>query len=135
VRVYSLLGDNGVGWVVVAGAVAGLQHSLRPLLITAGLVWAALAVNYAVKSVVRRERPAGAGVPPALIAAPRSHSFPSSHAAMSAAAVFALGPVAVPFALVMMVTRVYLAVHWPSDVLVGAVLGAFVGLAGAMLVA
>ena len=46
-----------------------------------------LGVNYAVKLAVGRERPASAD---ALIPLPSSSSFPSSHAAMSVAAAFAL---------------------------------------------
>src|SRR5207237_1130317 len=49
-------------------------------------VWGTLAVNYAVKRAVRRERPLVAG----LVPAPSSHSFPSSHAAMSTAAAVVL---------------------------------------------
>jgi undecaprenyl-diphosphatase len=134
VRRYSLLGNYGIGWVAV-GLVAGIaEGSPRRAITVVAATWTALGANYAVKSLVRRDRPGGRdGLPAPLIVAPSSHSFPSAHAAMSVAAAIVLGPLAWPFALLMATSRLYLAVHWPSDVLVGALLGCAVGLAAATL--
>lgn len=62
-------------------------------------------------------------------------SFPSNHAAIAAAATVAilladrrLGAVAVPAALLMAVSRVWVGVHYPHDVLIGLVTGALVAL-------
>lgn len=77
---YTTTGNYGIGWVVV-GALCGAPVRV------AATVWGTLGVNYAVKLAVGRERPASAD---ALIPLPASSSFPSSHAAMSVAAAFAL---------------------------------------------
>ncbi len=133
-RRYSMLGNNGIGWVVAGVVVAIGERSARPALVVAATTWLALAANFAVKAIVRRDRPGGrVGLPAPLISAPASHAFPSSHAAMSAAAAVVLGPIAWPFAVLMAVSRLYLAVHWPSDVAVGLVLGCAIGLTGATL--
>lgn len=62
-------------------------------------------------------------------------SFPSNHAAIAAAAAVAilltdrrLGAVAVPAALLMAASRVWIGVHYPHDVLIGLVTGALVAL-------
>jgi undecaprenyl-diphosphatase len=133
VVVYSACGNHGACWVawgVLAGFAGG---SARQAVAVAATVWGTLAVNFAIKSAVRRDRPDGDGVPAPLIRAPRSHSFPSSHAAMSTAAVFVLPPLAIPAAAVMVASRVYLAVHYPSDVAAGVVVGLGCGALAVML--
>lgn len=129
VAAYSRAGNSGVGWVALAGLVSVARRDPAPLVRTAAVVWGTLAVNYGVKQLVRRERPDHADAPQA-IAAPSSSSFPSAHAAMSAAAIGPLGaalpawrgPLRVA-SLAMAASRVYLGVHHPSDVVAGYALG------------
>jgi undecaprenyl-diphosphatase len=130
---YSRLGNKGELWVAAGCAVALARGTPRPALVTAAAVWGTLCINYGIKQTVRRQRPAGDHLPAALIPAPRSLSFPSAHAAMAAAAAMVLPPVAVPFAAAMAVSRIYLGVHYPSDVAAGVVVGAVCGAAGATL--
>ena len=67
-----------------------------------------------------------------LVARPHGHSFPSGHTASGVAAAYALWlqnrKLGAP-ALVLAFTRLYLYVHFPTDVLGGAVLGIALGTA------
>ncbi len=90
-------------------------------------------INYGIKQVVRRARPEGDDLPHSLIRAPASTSFPSAHAAMAAAAAVVLPPVVAPAAALMAASRVYLGVHYPSDVAAGVVVGLACGAAGATI--
>jgi membrane-associated phospholipid phosphatase len=80
------------------------------------------------KRVVRRPRPNDPGVQ-ILDATPSRLSFPSAHAASTTAAAVAAAPlvggrITAPVAVAMVTARMLLGVHYPTDVTVGALLGA-----------
>jgi undecaprenyl-diphosphatase len=91
------------------------------------IVGAAYGLNQAIKFTVRRRRPDLPDLPP-LTATVSRLSFPSAHATTSFAAARAYSAVAPAGALYLAAlafaaSRPYLGVHYPSDVLVGALLG------------
>ncbi len=133
-RLLGRAGNNGTVWIAVNVALAIANPSNREAwLICAALGPAAIALNYPVKLVARRPRPALDGLPP-LGGAPSSLSFPSAHATSSFAVATAmtrvdeLGALAFLLALALSLGRPYLGMHYPSDVLAGAALGVVLGL-------
>jgi membrane-associated phospholipid phosphatase len=133
-RGLAFLGEYGWIWLAIGGAMALLDSGEREEWIVAGLLGPfAIGLNYAVKLVVRRPRPVLDGLPP-LGGAPSSLSFPSAHSTASFACATAMTRIdsaaAVLFVLASLIAigRPYLGMHYPSDVLAGAVLGIAVGL-------
>ncbi|MGI8606392.1 MAG: phosphatase PAP2 family protein [Gaiellaceae bacterium] len=133
----SVIGYGGVVWIVLATvlALAGRRAILLPTALTAGSVWAADLIAVVVKSVVDRPRPPSV-VPEAdpLFGGTLGSSLPSGHAATSFAGAVVLAylfPRALPWLVILAVaiafSRVYVGVHYPFDVLAGAVVGASVG--------
>lgn len=138
----SYAGSFGIVWLVIAVAVSGFSWS-RPWLWTRVGVAILLAESSsgALKVAVGRDRPpVSRPVPEPLLEAPTTYSFPSGHAtvAFACATVLAL---AVPrlrwwlFGLAALIawSRVYVGVHYPLDVLAGALLGAGIATALRML--
>jgi membrane-associated phospholipid phosphatase len=132
--VYTTTGEFGALWIAIALAGARLDRERRSAWLVAGvLVPTSLCANGILKRVVRRERPRLHGLEP-VGRVPSTPSFPSGHAATSFTAAVAIGAVApgtrtalVAAAILMSLTRPYLGVHYPSDVLAGAALGGALG--------
>jgi membrane-associated phospholipid phosphatase len=126
---FSQLGEHGALWLAI-GAAGQLSDRQRRGRWRAGMgaVAAAYALNTAIKPLVGRRRPELSGLPP-LCATPTKLSFPSAHASTSFAGALAyswVGQPAAPLyalAVALSLSRVYLGVHYPSDVLAGALLG------------
>jgi len=128
VRRFSKLGEHGGVWIA-GGSVAALvdasqRRRWRRATVT---VASSYAISTSIKLVVRRRRPDLADLPP-LMATATKLSFPSSHAVTSFAAARAFGiPLLWAAALPMALSRLYLGVHYPSDIAAGAALGTFLG--------
>jgi membrane-associated phospholipid phosphatase len=121
-------GEHAAGWIAL-GALGWFSGRRRPEW-AAGVVGvvAAHAAGVVVKRVVRRPRPTLQDIP-ALVTTPSRLSFPSAHSCSTAAAAVGFGPLVGHPAMAgltaaMLVSRVLLGVHYPSDVVSGAALGA-----------
>ena len=139
----SRLGD-GVVWYVLMVALP-LIHGARGLqvaLVMLATGAAGLVVYKVLKRIFVRERPfiRHAGI--SLAQAPLDrYSFPSGHtlhavsfAWQLCAAFPELAPIAIPLALAIAASRVVLGLHYPTDVLVGALIGAVFAMIGTALV-
>ncbi|MFF5024654.1 bifunctional phosphatase PAP2/diacylglycerol kinase family protein [Streptomyces collinus] len=128
--------NHGVLWFATAAAIAASRTPRARRAATRGIAslsLASLTINTLGKRSVRRARPVLDTVPAVrqLKRQPITTSFPSGHAASAAAfaAGVALesprwGAVVAPVAFSVAASRVYTGVHFPSDVLAGAALGA-----------
>jgi undecaprenyl-diphosphatase len=135
VKRFSKLGEHGAVWLAVG--VAGMlvdrrrRAAWRRATITVG---ASYLTSTAVKLAIGRRRPVVEDLPQ-LMVTPTGLSFPSSHSTSSFAAARAYGALLPPAllyatAVPMAVSRLYLGVHYPSDVLAGAALGTVLGSLG-----
>jgi undecaprenyl-diphosphatase len=120
-------------WLALGLVVALVLRRFLPFVLTLLAVAAADGLASLAKAAIGENRPSEPG---ALVTIPHSNSFPSGHTATSFAAATILSafvPRAAPafylLALAIGWSRLYVGVHWPLDV-VG---GALIGLATALL--
>jgi membrane-associated phospholipid phosphatase len=128
------IGEYGVIWLVIGIVLAFADSDKGEDWLLAGILGPiAIGLNFAVKLIVRRPRPVLEGLPP-LGGAPSSLSFPSAHATSSFACATVMTRIAPEAAVLFLLAaaigacRPYLGMHYPSDVLGGAVLGTALGL-------
>ena len=128
-RGMSHFGEHALGWIAIgaAGALVDRRRRRKWASVAVG-AFGAHAASVVIKRVVRRPRPVDPTVQ-VNVSTPSRLSFPSSHVtSTTAAAVLLARTTGLPFPAVlvppMMLSRLVLGVHYPTDVLAGAALGA-----------
>ncbi len=137
----TVLGNGGAVWILMAVVLLIIPKTRRiGCAVTLSLLIDLLLCNILIKPLVARPRPFTLREVELLIAAPTEFSFPSGHTAAAFTATTALffskskGWIpALILAVLLAFTRLYLYVHYPTDVICGALLGIFCGWAGTML--
>jgi undecaprenyl-diphosphatase len=133
------LGEFGALWILLALVLLIRKDTRKAgVAVAAALILEVLLCNCILKPLVARPRPfwLREGIE-LLVKAPTDYSFPSGHTSASFAAAGALffqktrGRVpALVLAFLIGFSRIYLFVHFPTDVLVGALLGSLCGFLG-----
>ena len=130
-------GDMAAVWFVLALLLC-LKPQTRPYAcrIVTAVVLSVLVCNLGLKPLFCRLRPFEVAEHALLIAPPHGSSFPSGHSCASFAAALSLCRAekrlflpACAYAALIAFSRMYLFVHFPGDVLAGALIGAALGLA------
>lgn len=128
----STIGNLGMVWIAIAAVlIITKKYRKTGFMLLGAVILTAILGEGILKHLVRRGRPFQVmEVSNMLIQKPMSYSFPSGHTSSSFAAAGVLskefkkyGPVFWIAAVLIAYSRMYLYVHFPSDVLGGAILG------------
>lgn len=134
-RVVTRFGDGGIFWIVLGIAFLFFKKLRKcGFLMLFGLLLGALATDVFIKEAVARVRPylthPEIGELFHLIPPEKSFSFPSGHTTASFAAGVVMfcynkkwGTAGLVFAFIIAFSRIYVYVHYPTDVLAGMVIG------------
>lgn len=137
-KTITTLGNHGLIWIVIGVILLFPKKTRRAgILSLLALLSAHLLCNYFLKDYVARVRPFDV-IPGlvCLIERPTDWSFPSGHTMTAFASAIVIlrsckKPIGVPvmiLACLMAFSRLYVGVHYPTDVFFGAVLGILIGL-------
>lgn len=131
----TFLGDSGIIWIAFSLClVCSKTYRRQGLVLLAVLAITFLVGDVVLKNWIQRPRPFQEMPVELLIPPPESFSFPSGHTSSSFAAASVIyrirkswGIAAFILAVLIGFSRLFLFVHYPTDVLAGAVLGLLVG--------
>ena len=132
----TMLGNSGAVWILAAGGLlCTKKYRKYGIIMLAGLAMGGLVGNVFLKHLIARPRPCWLDQSvPLLIAVPNDYSFPSGHtlasvigATILTAADRRFGLIAIPLAILIAFSRLYLYVHFPSDILGAVILGLGIG--------
>ena len=143
--IITLFGAKGLFWVVLSLVILLTVKDKRVGWTMVGALFIdVLLCNVILKNVVQRNRPFWIFPDIPLVdgvAVPDDYSFPSGHTGASFAAATALfarnkkwGVPAFVLAALICISRMYLFVHFPTDVLAGVVIGVFAGICSFFIV-
>ena len=133
--IISTLGNSGVIWIVISAALLfSKKYRKYGLLCLCGMLIGLLVGNVALKNIVARPRPCWTEDISLLIKNPTDFSFPSGHTLSSVISAVILCSAGrkfafftIPLAALIAISRLYLYVHFPSDVIFAALLGIAIG--------
>lgn len=132
----TMLGSAGMIWLIAAAALlCTKRYRTDGVLILAGLTLASFVGQFLLKHIIRRQRPCKVNEGVELIVKhPKDTSFPSCHtltsvvsATILASASPVFGSIAIPIAALIAFSRLYLYVHYPSDVISATAIGVVLG--------
>ncbi|WP_294348702.1 phosphatase PAP2 family protein [uncultured Clostridium sp.] len=134
---FTLLGNLGLIWIMISILFISRSNSRKNgIMLLCALLLTTILGEGIIKNIVRRKRPfiKMDTYHKLLIIPPRSHSFPSGHTASSfaASAVFLaidseLSAIIILIASLIAFSRLYLNVHYLSDIIGGGILGLICG--------
>ena len=126
------LGSGGIFWILITVLLIMFKRTRYIGMCSAiALILSLLFCNIVLKNLIARPRPCWIDESiPLLVSRPADYSFPSGHTSSSFASAVSIflhhriyGIMLIAVAAMISFTRLYLFVHFPSDVLCGALLG------------
>lgn len=134
VVVITSLGNAGIFWILLTLVMLIVCKDKKEAWTSAlALLFSLLVINIFLKNTVMRARPCWIDdTIPLLVKNPKDYSFPSGHSSASFASAVSIvqyakyrkqGIAAVILAAMIAVSRMYVFVHFPTDVFVGTILG------------
>ena len=136
------LGDAGIIWIILTVLLLIIPKTRKTgVIMMAALLVDVLLCNVLIKNLVARTRPFDVNTAvQLLVAKPQDYSFPSGHTAASfASALYLAGEkkmwkAALVLAVLIALSRLYLYVHYPTDIIGGVIFGSLSGYLGYKIV-